>query len=167
MQRQLAAAEDEKKTLNSLLRMAIQQKLALTQRLEDLEFDHEQTYRGRGAKVPRIKSSPPKVSLRGAFTAPSSPTRVQSPSLITTHTLNSSLTLTNPSMSAWTSDTTLQPNLSYSYFSPSTPPIMVDPERLTLEFRRLLYSRQDLGRLSPYPRTRSPSPVSPHIRRRR
>uniref|UniRef100_A0A8C1P3Q9 BICD cargo adaptor 2 n=1 Tax=Cyprinus carpio TaxID=7962 RepID=A0A8C1P3Q9_CYPCA len=39
MQRQLAAAEDEKKTLNSLLRMAIQQKLALTQRLEDLEFD--------------------------------------------------------------------------------------------------------------------------------
>ncbi|XP_059915773.1 protein bicaudal D homolog 2 isoform X1 [Gadus macrocephalus] len=37
MQRQLAAAEDEKKTLNTLLRMAIQQKLALTQRLEDLE----------------------------------------------------------------------------------------------------------------------------------
>ncbi|KAK2862088.1 hypothetical protein Q5P01_001621 [Channa striata] len=45
MQRQLAAAEDEKKTLNSLLRMAIQQKLALTQRLEDLEFDHEQSRR--------------------------------------------------------------------------------------------------------------------------
>ncbi|XP_017274322.1 protein bicaudal D homolog 1 isoform X2 [Kryptolebias marmoratus] len=61
MQRQLAAAEDEKKTLNSLLRMAIQQKLALTQRLEDLEFDHEQIYRGRGAKVPKIKSSPPKI----------------------------------------------------------------------------------------------------------
>ncbi|XP_072569269.1 protein bicaudal D homolog 2-like isoform X2 [Paramormyrops kingsleyae] len=36
MQRQLAIAEDEKKTLNSLLRMAIQQKLALTQRLEGL-----------------------------------------------------------------------------------------------------------------------------------
>lgn len=45
MQRQLTAAEDEKKTLNSLLRMAIQQKLALTQRLEDLEFDHEQARR--------------------------------------------------------------------------------------------------------------------------
>ncbi|XP_054472597.1 protein bicaudal D homolog 2-like [Anoplopoma fimbria] len=45
MQRQLGAAEDEKKTLNSLLRMAIQQKLALTQRLEDLEFDHEQARR--------------------------------------------------------------------------------------------------------------------------
>ncbi|KAJ8359430.1 hypothetical protein SKAU_G00159550 [Synaphobranchus kaupii] len=40
MQRQLAAAEDEKKTLNSLLRMAIQQKLALTQRLEDLDVPH-------------------------------------------------------------------------------------------------------------------------------
>ncbi|XP_055789959.1 protein bicaudal D homolog 1-like isoform X5 [Salvelinus fontinalis] len=62
MQRQLAAAEDEKKTLNSLLRMAIQQKLALTQRLEDLEFDHEQARdRGRGTKVPKIKSSPPKI----------------------------------------------------------------------------------------------------------
>uniref|UniRef100_A0A8C9U3Q9 BICD cargo adaptor 2 n=1 Tax=Scleropages formosus TaxID=113540 RepID=A0A8C9U3Q9_SCLFO len=46
MQRQLAAAEDERKTLNSLLRMAIQQKLALTQRLEDLEFHHEQSNRG-------------------------------------------------------------------------------------------------------------------------
>ncbi|XP_071781927.1 protein bicaudal D homolog 2 [Centroberyx gerrardi] len=49
MQRQLAAAEDEKKTLNSLLRMAIQQKLALTQRLEDLEFDHEQARRTTSA----------------------------------------------------------------------------------------------------------------------
>lgn len=67
MQRQLAAAEDEKKTLNSLLRMAIQQKLALTQRLEDLEFDHEQIHRGRGAKVPKIKSSPPKVSYISAL----------------------------------------------------------------------------------------------------
>uniref|UniRef100_A0A674NKX5 Bicaudal D homolog 2 (Drosophila) n=1 Tax=Takifugu rubripes TaxID=31033 RepID=A0A674NKX5_TAKRU len=45
MQRQLAVAEDEKKTLNSLLRMAIQQKLPLTQRLEDLEFDHKQARR--------------------------------------------------------------------------------------------------------------------------
>ncbi|KAJ3586009.1 hypothetical protein NHX12_012411 [Muraenolepis orangiensis] len=53
MQRQLSGAEDEKKTLNSLLRMAIQQKLALTQRLEDLEFDHEQTRRGGPAS--RVK----------------------------------------------------------------------------------------------------------------
>ncbi|XP_066553843.1 protein bicaudal D homolog 2 isoform X2 [Amia ocellicauda] len=59
MQRQLAAAEDEKKTLNSLLRMAIQQKLALTQRLEDLEFDHEQTRRGgRGKASSRGKTAP-------------------------------------------------------------------------------------------------------------
>ncbi|XP_052008877.1 protein bicaudal D homolog 1-like [Xyrauchen texanus] len=61
MQRQLAAAEDEKKTLNSLLRMAIQQKLALTQRLEDLEFDHEQSHCGHGGKVPKIRSSPKKI----------------------------------------------------------------------------------------------------------
>lgn len=33
----LAGAEDEKKTLNQLLRLAVQQKLALTQRLEELE----------------------------------------------------------------------------------------------------------------------------------
>ncbi|KAM6928323.1 protein bicaudal D homolog 2-like [Xenentodon cancila] len=52
MQRQLSAAEDEKKTLNSLLRMAIQQKLALTQRLEDLEFDHEQARRNSATAVP-------------------------------------------------------------------------------------------------------------------
>ena len=38
---QLQAAEDEKKTLNRLLRMAIEQKLALTQRLEDAEFEIE------------------------------------------------------------------------------------------------------------------------------
>lgn len=82
MQRQLAAAEDEKKTLNSLLRMAIQQKLALTQRLEDLEFDHEQTHRTRGAKVPKIKSSPPKVSRRDAPT-------------ISSNTSNTTVTLRN------------------------------------------------------------------------
>ncbi|KAF7646129.1 hypothetical protein LDENG_00192660 [Lucifuga dentata] len=62
MQRQLAAAEDEKKTLNSLLRMAIQQKLALTQRLEDLAFDQEQTHRTRGGRSNRAKTSTHKVS---------------------------------------------------------------------------------------------------------
>uniref|UniRef100_A0AAR2JJK6 BICD cargo adaptor 2 n=1 Tax=Pygocentrus nattereri TaxID=42514 RepID=A0AAR2JJK6_PYGNA len=56
MQRQLAAAEDEKKTLNSLLRMAIQQKLALTQRLEDLEFDHEQSRRGGSGRTKSLPS---------------------------------------------------------------------------------------------------------------
>ncbi|XP_063052972.1 protein bicaudal D homolog 1 [Engraulis encrasicolus] len=89
MQRQLAAAEDEKKTLNSLLRMAIQQKLALTQRLEDLEFDHEQSHRGGSSvgrlaagKLAKLKSSPPKVSVvRAAFTAPPSPTAPLSPTV--------------------------------------------------------------------------------------
>ncbi|CAF4769710.1 unnamed protein product, partial [Rotaria socialis] len=41
LQRQVHASEEEKKTLNSLLRMAIEQKLALTQKLEDLEVDNE------------------------------------------------------------------------------------------------------------------------------
>ncbi|XP_073506197.1 protein bicaudal D homolog 1 isoform X6 [Phyllobates terribilis] len=62
MQRQLAAAEDEKKTLNSLLRMAIQQKLALTQRLEDLEFDHEQSWRTKG-KMAKGKIGSPKLPV--------------------------------------------------------------------------------------------------------
>lgn len=41
LQRQLSAAEEEKKTLNQLLRLAVQQKLTLTQRLEDMEMDRE------------------------------------------------------------------------------------------------------------------------------
>ncbi|VDK19913.1 unnamed protein product [Anisakis simplex] len=45
------AAEDEKRTLNALLRMAIQQKLALTQRLEDLEVDRERQTFKRGNKA--------------------------------------------------------------------------------------------------------------------
>uniref|UniRef100_A0A665TX02 Bicaudal D homolog 1a n=1 Tax=Echeneis naucrates TaxID=173247 RepID=A0A665TX02_ECHNA len=187
MQRQLAAAEDEKKTLNSLLRMAIQQKLALTQRLEDLEFDHEQTHRGRGAKVPKIKSSPPKVSHRGAFTAPPSPNRLHSYSIISTPILSSSLTLncppsveitTCPSMSAWISDTlceTIQTpaatmtDLSHSSLSLDSQPTMVEPEWLTLEFKRLIYSRQDVGRLSPSHKasTDRPASVCPHPRPRR
>uniref|UniRef100_A0A3Q3F422 Bicaudal D homolog 1a n=1 Tax=Labrus bergylta TaxID=56723 RepID=A0A3Q3F422_9LABR len=174
MQRQLAAAEDEKKTLNSLLRMAIQQKLALTQRLEDLEFDHEQTYRGRGAKVPKIKSSPPKVSHRGAFTAPPSPTRFHSPPINTAHTLNQSLTFRSPpSMSLWTLDTlpetiqnsaSTQFNMSYPNLSLDTPPFMIDPESLTVKFRRL---RQDVGHLPPSNSTSSSASVSPHRRRKR
>ena len=43
LQRQVHAAEEEKKTLNSLLRMAIEQKLALTQKLEDIEMDNERS----------------------------------------------------------------------------------------------------------------------------
>lgn len=69
MQRQLAAAEDEKKTLNTLLRMAIQQKLALTQRLEDLEFDHEQSRRTKG-KLGKSKIGSPKVSGEASAIVP-------------------------------------------------------------------------------------------------
>ncbi|XP_042305303.1 protein bicaudal D homolog 2-like isoform X2 [Sceloporus undulatus] len=58
MQRQLAAAEDEKKTLSSLLRMAIQQKLALTQRLESLETPVE------GSRSSRRAFRPAKGSAR-------------------------------------------------------------------------------------------------------
>lgn len=36
---QLTAAEEEKKTLNQLLRLAVQQKLSVTQRLEEMEMD--------------------------------------------------------------------------------------------------------------------------------
>lgn len=39
LQRQLAAAEDDRKTLNQLLRLAVQQKLGLTMKLEELEVD--------------------------------------------------------------------------------------------------------------------------------
>ncbi|TMS39716.1 hypothetical protein L596_006199 [Steinernema carpocapsae] len=46
------SAEEEKKTLNSLLRMAIGQKLTLTQRLEELEMDRErQTFKRGGHKA--------------------------------------------------------------------------------------------------------------------
>ncbi|KAH7976608.1 hypothetical protein HPB52_016972 [Rhipicephalus sanguineus] len=51
--RQLAATEDERKTLNSLLRMAIHQKLALTQRLEDMEMDRERSHMRRHTGTPR------------------------------------------------------------------------------------------------------------------
>ncbi|KAM6895705.1 uncharacterized protein FYW49_019578 [Xenentodon cancila] len=81
MQRQLAAAEDEKKTLNSLLRMAIQQKLALTQRLEDLAFDQEQSHRTRGGRLTRGKTSTPKVSPSASASATNlAPVSTSSPS---------------------------------------------------------------------------------------
>jgi chromosome segregation ATPase len=55
LQRQLQASEDEKKTLNSLLRIAIQQKLSLTQKLEDMEVDRERRSRAAG---PRQQQQP-------------------------------------------------------------------------------------------------------------
>lgn len=47
LQRKYKASEEEKKTLNSLLRMVIQQKLSLTEKLEDLEMDRERQNMGR------------------------------------------------------------------------------------------------------------------------
>ncbi|ETE67399.1 Protein bicaudal D-like 2, partial [Ophiophagus hannah] len=64
MQRQLEAAEDEKKTLNSLLRMAIQQKLALTHRLEALEKPVEEL-RGNRRILRAAKSST--VRIKGTI----------------------------------------------------------------------------------------------------
>ena len=66
MQRQVSAADEEKKTLNTLLRIAIQQKLALTQRLEDLEFHKEKEseqmagsrHQGRRHKPSRVSDIP-------------------------------------------------------------------------------------------------------------
>ncbi|XP_068567747.1 protein bicaudal D homolog 2 isoform X2 [Cebidichthys violaceus] len=99
MQRQLAAAEDEKRTLNSLLRMAIQQKLALTQRLEDLEVPLSPhslnssprrsrakelvTKSGRAPRSPR--SSPARPPLRSSPRA--SPVLGGSVSALATHHL--------------------------------------------------------------------------------
>ncbi|KAM6929092.1 protein bicaudal D homolog 2 isoform 1-T1 [Lycodopsis pacificus] len=99
MQRQLAASEDEKRTLNSLLRMAIQQKLALTQRLEDLEAPLSPhslnssprrsrakelaTKSGRGPRSPR--SSPARPPLRSSPRA--SPVLGGSGSALATHHL--------------------------------------------------------------------------------
>lgn len=49
LQRKYKASEDEKKTLNSLLRIVIQQKLSLTEKLEELEVDRERQNLGRSA----------------------------------------------------------------------------------------------------------------------
>ncbi|XP_078520723.1 protein bicaudal D homolog 2-like [Lissotriton helveticus] len=60
MQRQLAAAEDEKKTLNTLLRMAIQQKLALTERLESLVTHTDESSKSRQKLTSKSKVRAPK-----------------------------------------------------------------------------------------------------------
>jgi len=57
LQRQLSGAEDEKKTLNQLLRMAIHQKLVLTQRLEDIEMQSERRIPDSGTRRGHRKAS--------------------------------------------------------------------------------------------------------------
>jgi len=71
-QRMLLAAEEERKTLNSLLRLAIQQKLKLTQRLEDLEMDSERpttTFNNNNNNSANTKSSK-KESTVNSLTSP-------------------------------------------------------------------------------------------------
>jgi len=60
-QRMLLAAEEERKTLNSLLRLAIQQKLKLTQRLEDLEMDNERNHTNSVTNSPTNSSVTTKI----------------------------------------------------------------------------------------------------------
>jgi len=81
LQRQFKSSEDEKKTLNSLLRIAIQQKLGLTQKLEELEMDRERvtlgprpngqtpTWRGgsgRGTRTPPARGGAFPGAVRGS-----------------------------------------------------------------------------------------------------
>uniref|UniRef100_A0A1L8DVM5 Putative microtubule-associated protein bicaudal-d n=1 Tax=Nyssomyia neivai TaxID=330878 RepID=A0A1L8DVM5_9DIPT len=63
---QLSAAEEEKKTLNQLLRLAVQQKLTLTQRLEEIEMDREMRHARRPLPPARggSKSSFSRTPLR-------------------------------------------------------------------------------------------------------
>ena len=67
LQHQLMAAEEEKKTLNQLLRLAVQQKLALTQRLEELDVDKEMRNQRRSFPVQSGKVN------KNRFSQPSRP----------------------------------------------------------------------------------------------
>lgn len=137
MQRQLAAAEDEKKTLNSLLRMAIQQKLALTQRLEDLAFDQEQTcHARRGSRVSRGKAGTPKVSSSALVSSSSVPQGSTSTGCCSGPSLTSPTSVLSPSVATaavLTSPTSHKPPISQS--SPSVtmlirPPLPENPPSL-------------------------------------
>lgn len=145
MQRQLAAAEDEKKTLNSLLRMAIQQKLALTQRLEDLEFDHEQSHRPRMGKTAKLRTTSPKVS--GTATLPLNDTSSTVAEAVAETSAISSPSLVTPLLS---SDPCSPPSLetpsSFASSSSSswTPPI-TPYSRRTVGMRAYVVDPQSYG----------------------
>ncbi|XP_044538457.1 protein bicaudal D homolog 2-like [Gracilinanus agilis] len=64
IQQQLAAAEEEKKTLKSLLSLAIQQKRALTQRLEALQAQSTLPLNSRAKVLPDSKGRPFKSNWR-------------------------------------------------------------------------------------------------------
>ncbi|KAH8324524.1 hypothetical protein KR074_009475 [Drosophila pseudoananassae] len=72
LNRQLEAAEEEKKTLNQLLRLAVQQKLALTQRLEEMEMDREMRHARRPLPAQRGTSGRSSFSTRPSSRNPAS-----------------------------------------------------------------------------------------------
>ncbi|KAH8298362.1 hypothetical protein KR018_008094, partial [Drosophila ironensis] len=72
LNRQLEAAEEEKKTLNQLLRLAVQQKLALTQRLEEMEMDREMRHARRPMPAQRGTSGKSSFSTRPSSRNPAS-----------------------------------------------------------------------------------------------
>ncbi|XP_077298357.1 microtubule-associated protein Bicaudal D [Arctopsyche grandis] len=67
LQAQLSAAEEERRTLNQLLRLAVQQKLGLTQKLEELEVDRELRGARRGTGVVGSTGTPGRTSKPAAF----------------------------------------------------------------------------------------------------
>nr|XP_061809171.1 protein bicaudal D homolog 1-like [Nerophis lumbriciformis] len=143
MQRQLAAAEDEKKTLNSLLRMAIQQKLALTQRLEDLAFDQEQTHRNRGSRFTRRKTGTSKVNLT---TSASTSDLVQDSGPVLVPSSSSPSCLSSPTKQSSSSCNPTSPAIA----SPPEPPVVENPPSLDVSTTsstppRLAQSRWTLG----------------------
>ncbi|XP_017281871.1 protein bicaudal D homolog 1 isoform X2 [Kryptolebias marmoratus] len=173
MQRQLAAAEDEKKTLNSLLRMAIQQKLALTQRLEDLAFDQEQTRHARGGRLSRGKTSTPKVSTSAlasssgtpqgstsasclpgtGLTSPTSvlfvdPCAPSSPSVVSAAALNSPTSHNLPlstSSTATESPPSLEAPSSPPKWSPPSTPLRLGHSKWTMGVRTFLADSHSFG----------------------
>ncbi|OQV24323.1 putative Protein bicaudal D [Hypsibius exemplaris] len=76
LQRQLRSAEEEKRTLNSLLRMAIQQKLNLIHRVEDLEcvLDGQQTAQMRRREPAVRQQTQGQSSGRAIFRTRRAPT---------------------------------------------------------------------------------------------
>ncbi|XP_067110885.1 protein bicaudal D homolog 1-like isoform X2 [Osmerus mordax] len=146
MQRQLTAAEDEKKTLNSLLRMAIQQKLALTQRLEDLAFDQELSHRSPGGKGPRPRTSTPKVSHPASASAPSPGLSDAPLSPVTTAPASLTLAFTSSTPPAPPSPprpcplSSPSPRASPTHSVPGSPPALEAPSSPPSSPRRLAQS---------------------------
>ena len=70
LQRQLSAAEEEKRTLNQLLKLAVHQKLELNQRLEAIELDREMKIHSRRHPASRVGTGPNNGPRTGGFGSP-------------------------------------------------------------------------------------------------